>query len=278
MPGLKETFNVSGTQITIASDHESYAQADRVSGRVLARGGDYPQSGKSIELELKEFWTESHKAGKYGSTRVTVFKVRDAVTLVPGFSIQPHEEQLYPFEVQLPVNGRVSTQSTGWRLVVTIDIAGALDPHGELILSVQPAEESLAIVAACEAGLKFEEDPRFRTWQLRTGQLRDGAMRFRLHPPAVLKSELDYLELTLLQGEDGAVTGSALFDFQEGSLVDYFKSIVNRHEVRRPLTLSRDEIYLPDGETNEETIRDLIGGMLQDVVGERQQGPSPATS
>lgn len=263
LTSLKQAFNISGTDVAVVTEDDAYCQSDRVSGKVVIRGGEYEQSGESIKLELKEFWTETRSAGQYGSTTVTVFEVHEAVTLTKNFSIQPRSEQSYPFEVQLPMNCRISTADTGWRLVVTMDILGARDPTGEVILEVQPAEEFLAIVQACDLGMRFQEASRFRGWDRSTD-----ATRFRLIPPMVLKSELDYLRLDLLQKQNGAVTGSLVFDLQEHSLADYFKVIGGRDEVKRPIALSRDDIFLPDREINVAEITRSIGRSLQEVISE----------
>lgn len=265
LASLKRTLNISGTEVAVVTEDDVHSQFDRVSGTVILQGGDYEQAGKSIKLELKEFWTETRSSGQ-GSYTTTVFKVHQAVTLANTFSFQPRFEQSYPFEVRLPMNCRISTRDTGWRLVVTMDIPGARDPTGTVNLEVQPAEEFLAIIEACELAMRFQEETRFQRWHQSTG-----ATRFRLSPPTVLKSELDFLRLELLQNPDGKVTGSLIFDLQEHSLADYFKVIGARDEVKKPITLAREDIFLSDGDINEAGITEAVSRSLQDVLSERHR-------
>jgi hypothetical protein len=272
LTSLKRTFNISGTEVAVVTEDDIYSQCDRVSGKVVVRGGEYEQSGESIKLELKEFWTETRSStttdGRTTYTTTTEFKVHQALTFADRFSIQARSEQSYPFEVQLPMNCRISREHgsdrEGWVLAVTLQIPGARDPTEGVALEVQPAEELLAIVEACGSGMRFEEEMRWRRWQ--GGR---AGTHFRLNPPAVLKSELDYMELHLLHSEDGGVTGSLVFDLQEHSLADYFKTIGGRDEVNKPIALSRDDIFLPDGETNVAAITRSIGRSLQEVLTER---------
>ena len=263
LTSLKQTFNISGTEVVVVTDDDVHSQFDRVSGKVIITGGEFEQSGRSITFELKEFWTETRSTSQYAGTTVTVFEVHDVVTLANEFTIQPRSEQSYPFELGLPMNCRVSTGGTGWRLVVTMDIPEARDPTGEVTLDVHPSEEFLAIIDACESAMRFEWD-KFVKWDRSTG-----ATHFRLIPPTVLKPELDYLRLELLLNQNGAVTGSLVFDLQEQSITDYFKAIIGRDQVKKPITLTPDQIFLPDGETNEEAITRSISRSLQEVISER---------
>ena len=99
---------------------------------------------------------------------LTVTKTAETVELSGEFAIQPRSEQLYAFEVKLPLNCRISTRSTGWYLQVELEIPGAVDPKGKATLDVQPAEEFLAVVETCEAQLRFSELPKKRRWRSKT--------------------------------------------------------------------------------------------------------------
>ena len=131
---------------------------------------------------MKEFWTETRSTGK-STTTVTVYKVYESVELCGRFAIQPRSEHGCPFDVALPRNARISRRRSGWCLVVTLDTPGARDPKGTVKLDVEPAEEFLAIVNACDFELAFKEDERKRGWRSLTG-----ATHFRLRPPRVLGS------------------------------------------------------------------------------------------
>ncbi len=242
LENVKRTFNIAGTELSVLTEDDVYSQFDVVTGKVLIQGGQYDQDVRSIRLELKEFWTEVSSTGKTMTT-VTVYKTHRTVELAGAITIARNSEHSYAFEVRLPPNARVSTKGTGWLLKVQLDIPKAIDPAGEVKLTVEPAEEMLAIVEACESSMRFEESLRHRRWEAKTA-----ATRFHLLPPDVLRSELDYLRLELKVGEDGSVSGTLVFDFQEKSIGDYFKAIFNLDQVERPLYLSSGQIFADGGE------------------------------
>ena len=82
----------------------------------------------------------------------------------------------------------------------------------------------------------------------------------------MLKSELDYLRLQLLQTPDGGVSGHLVFDLQEKSIGDYFKAMFNKDQITKPLSLSREQLFLPDGEADLNSIRDVLAGTMMEVI------------
>ncbi len=141
----------------------------------------------------------------------------------------------------------------------------AIDPSGAVKLTVEPAEEMLTIVEACESSMRFVESLRHRGWDAKTS-----ATRFRLIPPDVLRSELDYLRLELKLEEDGSVSGTLVFDLQEKGIGDYFKAIFNLDQVKRPLYLSSGQIFSDGGEPNYPAISKAIGEVIREVVEQRR--------
>ncbi|MCH7700851.1 MAG: sporulation protein [Planctomycetes bacterium] len=264
LESVKQTFNIAGTEVCVQTEDDVYSQCDVVTGKILIQGGQYDQDVQSIRLELKEFWTEARSTGK-STTTVTVYKTHETVDLAGAGTIERQSEHSYEFEVRLPPNARVSTKSTGWLLKVRLDVPKAIDPSGDVKLTVEPAEELLAIVQACESSLRFEESLRHRRWDAKTS-----ATHFRLLPPDVLKSELDYLRLELMLGDDGSVNGTLVFDLQEKSIGDYFKALLNRDQVKRPLHLTREQIFTNRGDPNSQAISKVIGDAMQEVVQERR--------
>ena len=67
--------------------------------------------------------------------------------------------------------------------------------------------------------MRFEESLRHRRWDAKTT-----ATHFRLIPPDVLRSELDYLRLEPKLGEDSSASGTLVLDLQEKSIGEYFKA------------------------------------------------------
>ena len=262
--GLKRTLNIAGANITVATTAEVYSQSDPIRGEVVIVAPQYEQDGRAITLELKEFWTETRSTGK-STTTVTVYKTHVEVTLQKEFHFPPGSEHRFPFEVRLPLNSRVSIGKTGWCLAVTMEIPKARDPKGNVVLNVQPAKEFLRIVEVCEESMQFREEAKHRGWNRKSF-----TTYFRLLPPEVLKSELDYLALELLQNEKGGVDGQLIFNLQEKSFFDRLKAVVGKDKVRRPVHFDASELSLPDGQTNKGAIAKVIASELKAVIGETE--------
>jgi len=261
--GLKRTLNIAGSNITIVTKDDIYSQFDLINGEVIIAAPQYERAGRLIKLELKEFWTERRSTGK-STTTVTVYKTHAELTLEREFHFRPGTEHRFPFEVQLPMNCRVSIGKTGWCLAVTMEIPKAIDPKGKIVLKIQPAEEFLSIVEVCEENMQFQEETRFRRWSQKSS-----TTYFRLLPPEVLKSELDYLALELLQNEEGGVDGHLIFNLQEKTVFDYFKAMLGKDRIRKRIQLGASELFLPDGRTNDRDIAKVIAAELKAVIGER---------
>lgn len=263
LESVKRTFNIAGCDVAVAVDEDVYSPMDRVTGNVSITGAKYEQKGDAIRFELKEFWTEVRSTGKT-TTTVTVYKVHETVTLCGAFAIAPQSEHSYAFDVALPRNARISTRGTGWCLVVTLDIPKAKDPVGVVKLNVEPAEEFLAIIEACDYPLGFKEDEKKRSWRPSTS-----ATHFRLRPPRMLEPELDYLALDLLQGDAGGVSATLTFNLQEKSISDYFKALFRRDRVKKTVELTHAQIWRRQDEANTEAIAETIGLAMQEVIDAR---------
>ncbi len=260
LEGLKRTLNIAGSKIDVVLEDEIYSQFDLIRGEVVVTAPEHKLAGKAINLELKEFWTEVRSTGKT-TTTVTVYETRVEVALQGAFDFEPASQHRFPFEVGLPKNCRISTSHTGWRLVVSMDIPNAIDPTEGVVLEVQPAEEFLAIIEVCEENLRFQERRKSRRWNpdSRTAY-------FRLLPPEMLKSELDYLAFDMSQAEDGSVEGDLIFNLQEKSIVDYFKAIIRKDRIRKQFHLAYSQLYAQDGSVSSEDITVVIGGALKEVI------------
>ncbi len=260
LEGLKRTFNIAGSKITVVLEDEIYSQFDSIRGEVVVTAPEYKLAGNAINLELKEFWTETRTTGKT-TTTVTVHKTHVEVVLQGTIDFEPRSQHRFSFEVGLPENCRISTAHTGWCLVVSMDIPNALDPTERAVLDVQPAEEFLAIIEACEESLRFQERRKSRNWYPRSSRT-----YFRLLPPDVLKPELDYLAFEMSQARDGGVEGDMIFNLQEKSILDYFKAVIRLDRIRRPFHLTSSQLYAQDGSVSSEDITVVIGGALKEVI------------
>ncbi|MDB4459122.1 sporulation protein [bacterium] len=262
---FKRTFNISGADITIVLDDANYSQDDDVSGEVFIRGGELDQSGGTIKLELKEFWTEVRSDGKNTTTQ-TVYKTHESIILATAFTIPPKSEQHFQFNTKLPLNSRISAAGTGWQIWVSLDISGAVDPKGYLTFPVAPSEEIQAVLETCETSLRFTESENHRRWSNTTNEA-----IFRMIPPEILKPELDYMRVQLVKTDDGGLQGQLVFDLQEKSITDYFKALFNKDKVTVPLLLTHKQLLLSDGLPNTQAISEVIGTAMRKVISDNSR-------
>lgn len=265
LDGLKRTLNIGGCLLTIRTDGISYRQGAIIQGEVTVRGGTMDQTAKTLTILLEEYWTESRGSGKNRRTE-TVYKTRDSRLLRENLTILPGGELSNSFTLTLPLNSRLSTSATGWRLKAVMDIPMAVDPATTLILKVGEAPELRAIVDACEQRLDFTEKKNSWRWT------QDGYTSVRLLPTEVMKAEFDHFDLSLaLTNRNGTVGGRVTFNLQEKSFKDYFKALVGKDRVTKDVQWTRAQIFLPDGAVNSEAIGQQIAPMIAEIIAQRQQ-------
>ena len=257
---FRETFNIAGITTTIEVDDEVHSQGDTVTGTVFLRGGDYDRSLEKITLQLREYWLETHSTGK-STTVVTVYRDEQIEILSGKTSINSGAESSHSFEVQLPPNCRITAGGCGYCLWAQLEIKGAVDPKCKVDFDVQPTESLMAIVSTCEDRMGFQEQLKKRAWVPKTS-----TVWFRLKPPDVLLSELDYLALDLNETQDGAVTGTLVFNLQEKSITDYFRAMLRWDIVKKPFALPLSDIFLKDGSIHQDAIVQQIVSQMRTVV------------
>jgi sporulation-control protein spo0M len=248
---IKKTFNISGCTISIQPDKSEFHQGDKVNCEVLITGGEFEQNADEITLALEESWVEG--SGDNSRT-VRIDRVKEAVA--SNVSLKPGESHRFEFSAQLPDNSRHSSGSstTGWCLVVNVDVSNARDPKERLNIKVIPHREFLAIYNACISILRFTHNSsEFDYWKV------------RFIPPNALLAELDCLDLDLSQ--EGLTTNCELiFDLQEKSVADYFKMVFNQDKVKREIQFSRDELFNSSGEANHQGIAKKIAAEMKQVI------------
>jgi len=195
-----------------------------------------------------------------------VDRTHDEVSLVGAFDFEPRSEHRFPFEVQLPRNRRISTANTniGWYLAITMDIPMAIDPVKGVLLKVQPAKKFLAIIGVCEESLKFQAKSRY--WDSRSSRT-----YFHLLPLKALRFELDYLDVGMVQEEDGGVDGELIFNLREKSIADYFNAFMKKDLITRHFSLASSQIFTQNGDVNNGEIAKVIGSVLNEVMEQRAQ-------
>ena len=248
---LKKTFNISGCEIIIEPECSIYHQGEYVKCKFSVSGSkDYEQIADEISIILEESWTTGSGKDRrtYRKDRVTSV-VDSNVVLKFGSTFN------YEFEAQLPHNCRLSdsSETIGWCLVVKIDVPRAKDPVERLSIEVIPHREFLAIQHTLVNTLKFEKKDTFFT----SGK--------RFIPPAALKSELDCIDLDFYQ--DGINTKCELvFDLQEKSIADYFKTIVRLDKVKKEIIFSQSELLDENLKPKDHVIAKKLANEIEQVL------------
>jgi len=252
LESLKRILNLSGAEIRVVSEKSVFFQSDNIIGEVIITAPEYELTGNSIKLQLKEYWIFNPKPGEY-TQPVTEYKTRTEIILEQSFAFEPKTEHKYPFEIQLPMNCRITSGGAGWCLDITMDIPQAIDPFKSFIVSVHPAKEFLAIITAFEKVVKLQEDKNSRHWKYLSKRT-----LFRLLPPQEHRSKLDYLAFELVQTEKSGVSGKIKFNLEEKTTIDYLKKLIGANKVENRFELTASQIFLPDGNINEKEILNAI--------------------
>ena len=252
---LKKTFNISGCEILIEPDRSVYHQGDFINCTFKITGSkEFEQIANEISISLEESWQESRGSGDNQST-VTIRKERVTTVVENKIALKSDITNNYEFSAQLPQNCRLSdsSDSLGWCLVVKIDVPNARDPVERLSVEVVPHREFLAIEHTLESALKFEKKSTFFT----SGE--------RFIPPAALKNELDCIDLHCEQS--GSYTNCKLvFDLQEKSIADYFKTIVRLDKVKREINFSQSELLDENLKPKIDIITKKIATVIEEVL------------
>ena len=267
--GLKRELHVSGYDVTLEVDDEVLTQGDTVRGRVTVAAGRDPGV---VTVRMQEFWPRTEGAdGGALTTRTSRRTVQEEVltTFSPtrivrryATAFQVEEGRVYPFEVQLPRNARLSTPRAGWQLVVSIVTEHAAYPQAERVrLNVGLAEEVEAVLDVWVSRLKFAEESERRRWCSERV-----STTFRLLPPKVLEPALDAVVLELQQDDAGGVLGAITFDRAERGVADYFKALLDRDKVTRKVALSSQELYGRDLAFRDDDVARAFGNLLNEIV------------
>lgn len=251
--------------MTINPDSLYCPQASFVEGEIRLEGGGLDQTCNSMRIELEEYWTETRGSGK-SRKRVTVYRTRDSQLLGRNISILPGERSAYEFSLKLPANSRLSTSASGWRLKVSLDIPGTIDPSSILNLNVTAAPEFKAVSAACVELYQMREKENSWKWD----DSRNTS--FRMLPSVEMGREFDYIAFSLHQVENtGGVQGKIIFNLQEKSFKDYLKAMFFMDRMEKPLVLTRDQLFCADGTVNHLAIRDIIEPLIREIAEARSQ-------
>jgi len=272
--GLSKELLLAEAEVLVELRDVVHSQGDRVRGTLTVIPHDRGRDGEVLPLaiELREVWGRNENDDEAGSlTTRTKSAVRDSLELSEpgerrgvvrrrGNAVQLFPATAYPFALQLPTNCRLSGRGQGWQIVIRQLESQGMPDRCRFELPVEPAEEFSALLTALTQGLRFKEDASERRWdpvERSTG--------FTLLPPQALREQLEALELTLIQTQDG-LKGTMTWDRQEQSVADYFKALVGKDRVRRELRLRRDEL-VREGEVAVEALLPKLAQELEAALG-----------
>ncbi len=287
LDAVKRAFNIGGCRLTINTNKPFYPQGSLVDGEIHLEGGGLDQICNLMCVELEEFWTETRGSGE-DRKKMTVFRTRDRVVLGREISILPGDSSSYEFSLKLPINSRLSTSTTGWRLKVSLDIPGLINPCSisspgfsfkvsldipslikpcsTLNIKVTGAEEFKAISTACSEIFQMREKDNSWKW------VKEQFTYFRMLPSDEMKREFDYIAFSLRQIENtGGVYGKIIFNLQEKSFMDYLKAMLFMDRIEKPLVLNRDQIFCNDGTVNRIAIQSIIESLILEIIHSRSQ-------
>ncbi|GEM_PF-2802424 len=260
---LKRTFNIGGANIEILAGDNSFPQGGEVKGQVLIKCGDYGISGNTIGIVLEEYWQERRGTGK-NRRNVTVRQPRASVLFAKDFTLEEGMEYVHPFSMKLPLNCRLSTSSTGWSLMVNIDVPNAIDPEKRIRLNIVPAKEFRDLSGTLQGRLNFKEKANSWRWDSSSG-----STYFRLLPDEELKKEFDYVAFELRQLAGGDISGTVIFDLQEKFFKDYLKAIIDIDKLNYPFKLDHSELYREKGSINSDFIVQKLNTYIRKIIAER---------
>lgn len=260
LQSLKRTFNIGGARLAVTIASETHRQGDTIEGAVDVAGGEYAIEGRTLSLELVEFWTETRGSGKR-RRRVTVTRTAWSTTLARPISLAAGDSASFRFAAPLPREARLSAGDEGWKLVVAMDVPGALDPHDELRLDVGIGADKEALIAAL-ATLGFAQQRQ--RWTRAAG-----ATVLRFAPPEELRPELDFVDAACRSDDDG-MDVSLAFDLQERSLGDWLKAVFNLDQVKRSLRLHAAD--LDGSRAANARLGKLFLERLESALAERRRG------
>ena len=127
-------------------------------------------------------------------------------------------------------------------------------------LKVEPAEEFLSIIQACESKLHFEEKLGNRRWNESTAQ-----MHFLLIPSQELKPIIKQVVIPVQQNVDNSVSGYLLIDFQQKSIINRLKKLFLGYHTKKMFRLSPEQIYLASGVINQNEITGTISNSIRQI-------------
>jgi hypothetical protein len=254
----KRILNIGGPQIDLVTQDSEYFPSEWIRGELLITAPEYRQKIKSIIINLEDFWNESVVSGTR-ATRASRYHRHDSVTIVNDFVFLPRIKYQFPFEIQLPINCRVSSEESGWRLDVVISAFGSPVSRADFNVDVQLSNVLQKIIEAIETDTKFVEVPRGRKYIPETS-----ATRFVFLPIAHLQSVLQYFMLDVSLTEEGGIKGNMLLHMSESGFLSLLTKDTDAnysHEYQ----IKPTQLFDSEGQIEMRTITNVISDKLMEV-------------
>ena len=250
--------------IEIQPEREIYEQGELVSGIVVIKNDNDIQNVDNIKVELWEL-VQGTGAGAGSSS------LRDEQVIAKIFTLSPSEEQRYDFRVQLPMNCRISSESSAnthnaeyWDLRVLVETSKWKKQEHERTILVEPAREFEAVYEVCEKNLKFKPWKRGLTWGGKTTY-------FSVRPSGYSDPYVSSIYFGLLQDDEGGIAAEIVVGLKPRFAKGLIERMLALFKLSGPtesrsFELTSSQIFLPNGEVNHTEIAKVINSIIEEVI------------
>jgi sporulation-control protein spo0M len=258
--GAKVSFNVEPDQ--------EIRQNGYFEGEVVLRGGNVEQKLTELTLDViqTETWAEIHEETYVdhfdGDVEAHVHEhQRERSTTVHKMVIAdeqvilPEEEYVFPFEITIPENAPITTETVSWKLWTNADIPGALDPSAAFHFKVLPSP-------AVNAFDRVMEDFGFEQADYGNEDDFEGIW-VDYSPLGEMRRHFDLIEASFWN-EDGDLQVELKLDLQEHSMFDALGSMLGADKRTVNLSLPGESLFRnsdrsePDMEYIKERLQEIF--------------------
>ena len=254
---IKRILNIGGPQIEIATQDSIYYPSDLIRGELLITAPAYRHNIQSITIDLKDFWVDSAARGR---TRVNRYHEHGSITVANDYEFLPRMKYQFSFEIQLPVNCRVSSEDSGWRLGVVINPSESSAIRKDFTINVQLSKTLQTLIEAIEKETNFIEVPRGRKY------IPDiSATRLIFRPPEHLQPELQYMNIDISLTGEGGIEGNILFNKSKDSSLSQFISNSGENHLHE-FHIKPAQLFDSNNQVNSRTLTNIVSEKSMELL------------
>lgn len=256
---LGAAVGIGGVKLGLEIPPELH-QAEEVTGTVHIMGGNVDQVVQRLMVQLLKFWEETEYYEEYGERKSRTVTASEPVAEVrldgPG-KVAPGDKLSTEFHLPVPPPGcGLTTSSTWWKVQVTAEVPGAVDPTDTVDVTMLPPYEALDMAEAVEKELGWK-----RSYMGESSDPR-GSVQFTFQPPSALGKYYDEVRLHIL-AEPNGLEIRAVLDLQEKGFMDYLKAAVGKDNKEERYQLAYSDIYDNQDQPLFDPMVDYLRGMIE---------------